>query len=52
MGRDYEAVQMSVGMIGFGLGAMPNALSTWRHSAKNTVTHVRPTFSSHLSARS
>ena len=26
MGRDYEAVQMSVGMIGFGLGAMPNAL--------------------------
>lgn len=27
MGRDYEAVQMSVGMIGFGLGAMPNALA-------------------------
>ena len=26
MGKDYEAVQMSVGMIGFGLGAMPNAL--------------------------
>lgn len=26
MGRNYEAVQMSVGMIGFGLGAMPNAL--------------------------
>ena len=26
MGRNYEAVQMSVGMIGFGMGAMPNAL--------------------------
>ena len=26
MGRDYEAVQLSVGMIGFGMGATPNAL--------------------------
>lgn len=26
MGRDYEAVQMAVGMIGFGMGAVPNAL--------------------------
>lgn len=26
MGRNYEAVQMSVGMVGFGMGAMPNAL--------------------------
>lgn len=26
MGRDYEAVQMSVGMVGFGMGAVPNAL--------------------------
>jgi len=26
MGRDYEAMMLSVGMIGFGMGAMPNAL--------------------------
>ncbi|SDF64234.1 sodium/glutamate symporter [Sporolituus thermophilus] len=26
MGRDYEAVQLSVGMVGFGMGATPNAL--------------------------
>ncbi len=26
MGRDYEGMMLSVGMIGFGLGAMPNAL--------------------------
>ncbi len=26
MGRDYEAVMLSVGMIGFGMGATPNAL--------------------------
>lgn len=26
VGRDYEAMMLSVGMIGFGMGAMPNAL--------------------------
>ncbi|KYZ75271.1 hypothetical protein AXX12_14020 [Anaerosporomusa subterranea] len=26
MGRDYEATMLSVGMIGFGMGAVPNAL--------------------------
>lgn len=26
MGRDYEAVQLSVGLVGFGTGATPNAL--------------------------
>jgi glutamate:Na+ symporter, ESS family len=26
MGRDYEAVMLSVGMVGFGMGATPNAL--------------------------
>jgi glutamate:Na+ symporter, ESS family len=28
MGRDYEAATMSVGMIGFGLGATSNAVAT------------------------
>ncbi len=36
MGRDYEAMMLSVGMIGFGMGATPNALANmqtlgWRH---------------------
>jgi glutamate:Na+ symporter, ESS family len=26
MGRDYEAIMLSVGMVGFGMGATPNAL--------------------------
>jgi ESS family glutamate:Na+ symporter len=26
MGRDYEAMMLSVGMVGFGMGATPNAL--------------------------
>lgn len=34
MGRDYEAVTMSAGMIGFGLGATSNAVATMRVLAR------------------
>ncbi|MFA5262875.1 MAG: sodium/glutamate symporter [Opitutaceae bacterium] len=34
MGRDYEAAMMSAGMIGFGLGAVSNALATMRVLAR------------------
>jgi len=34
MGRDYEAATMSVGMIGFGLGATSNAVATMKQMTK------------------
>jgi ESS family glutamate:Na+ symporter len=34
MGRDYEAAAMSAGMVGFGLGATPNAVATMKAMAR------------------
>ena len=34
MGRDYEAATMSVGMIGFGLGATSNAVATMKQMTR------------------